>query len=182
MKQDLHSQEEGQVIRVLVKDIGSKKVGLGREDVEDGMDVINETVLTQDNLRNGEDIDTDDAHNKTEVEIESKAVETGFQDLTDEENEEEQRGAGVNRGVGLEKNEDLEEMAKEESVEDAEKNKVLKKKTTKNVPLLGGTTKQKMMQIANKRPPSKVNTKQSNGVKQGAEQGSSNPKPPIIKP
>lgn len=75
-------------------------------------------------------------------------------------------------------------VKKEENAVEGEKNKGPRKNLFKGVPIGGGTTKMRMVQALispRKRLPGKVTTKQGEGKKHGAEQGTSNPKPPTTK-
>ncbi|KAF8083290.1 hypothetical protein N665_0784s0004 [Sinapis alba] len=167
-KQDLISQEVRQEFRASDKDC-SKQVVMEKEGIEDEVNDLASFLVT------GHDMETEGGHNIAVVNVESKIDESGFQDLTDEDNVENQGEEVVNMGTRVAENDDFKENAKDESTAMVERNTGYKKKATKGVPFLGGSTKQKMMQIANKRPPSKVNSKQGNGVKQGTEQGPSHP-------
>ncbi|KAH0863182.1 hypothetical protein HID58_080393, partial [Brassica napus] len=194
-QQEVHPQRDGDVILAHVNGLGSDQVRMGNEKVENGLDVVNEVMLEQENLVKADDMDTDENNSSLKEGEVTNGGEEEFQDVTDEEIDGNQ---GVTQGdivASIEMSEEG-ELEKAENVGGEEKNKGVKKKLFKGGPLVVGTSKMRMVHSLispRKRLPSKPNPKQGegtkqgdgmkqgDGTKQGAEHGTSNPKPPINK-
>ncbi|KAG2322939.1 hypothetical protein Bca52824_016152 [Brassica carinata] len=144
---------------------------------------LNEDMLDQENLGNVDTMETDGDNIKIDEVVETSDIEDEFQDLTDEEIDGNQVALKGNTGTGLQEKCEEGEIEKEENAVEVEQIKGIRKKPFKSVPLIGGTTKKRMVQALVspcKRQPNKTNSKQGDGMKQGAEQGPF-PKPPINK-
>ncbi|CAN6868761.1 unnamed protein product, partial [Brassica oleracea] len=192
-QQEVHLQRDGDVILAHVIGLGSDQVRMGNEKVENGLDVVNEVMLEQENLVKADDMDTDENNSSLKEGEVTNGGEEEFQDVTDGEIDGNQ---GVTQGdivASIEMSEEG-ELEKDENVGGGEKNKGVKKKLFKGGPLVVGTSKMRMVHSLispRKRLPSKPNPKQGegtkqgdgmkqgDGTKQGAEQGTSNPKPPL---
>ncbi|KAG2241880.1 hypothetical protein Bca52824_096277 [Brassica carinata] len=120
---------------------------MGNEEVENGIDVVNEVMLEQENLVKADEMDTDENNPSLKEGVVTNEGEEEFQDVTDEE-------------------------------------------TDGNQGPVQGTSKMRMVHSLispRKRIQSKTTSKQGegtklgDGTKHGAEQGTSNPKPPINK-
>ncbi|KAG2246924.1 hypothetical protein Bca52824_086552 [Brassica carinata] len=194
-QQDVHSQRDGDVILAPVNGLGSVQVRMGNEEVENGLDVVNEDMLEQENLVKADNMDTDENNSSLKEGEVTNGGEDEFQDVTDEEIVGNQGVTQGDIGANIEMSEEG-ELEKAENVGGGEKNKGVKKKLFKGGPLVVGTSKKRMMHSLispRKRLPSKSNPKQGegtkqgdgmkqgNGMKNGAEQGTSNPKPLINK-
>ncbi|KAF2531477.1 hypothetical protein F2Q70_00030164 [Brassica cretica] len=174
-QQEVHSQRDGDVILAHVNGLGSDQVRMGNEKVENGLDVVNEVMLEQDNLVKADDMDTDENNSSLKEGEVTNGGEEEFQDVTDEEIDGNQ---GVTQGdivASIEMSEEG-ELEKAENVGGGEKNRV-KKKLFKGGPLVVGTSKMRMVHSLispRKRLPSKPNPKQVNEEidgNQGVTQG-----------
>ncbi|KAF3489981.1 hypothetical protein F2Q69_00053436 [Brassica cretica] len=160
-QQEVHPQRDGDVILAHVNGLGSDQVRMGNEKVENGLDVVNEVMLEQENLVKADDMDTDENNSSLKEGEVTNGGEEEFQDVTDEEIDGNQ---GVTQGdivISIEMSEEG-ELEKAENVGGGEKNRV-KKKLFKGGPLVVGTSKMRMVHSLispRKRLPSKPNPKQ----------------------
>ncbi|KAL0854456.1 hypothetical protein Bca101_059608 [Brassica carinata] len=180
-KREVALPRDGQVILASFKDSGTSQVCLKDDNIENGLDVVNDDILNQENLGNADDMETDGDNIKTDEVMETNGVEDEFQELTDEESNGNQVVLNGHNDAGLEekceegeieKEENVVEIQKEENVVEVEKNRGTRKKLFKSVPLIEGTTKKRMVQALvspRKRLPNKTNSKQGDGIKQGEQ-------------
>ncbi|KAG2323148.1 hypothetical protein Bca52824_016361 [Brassica carinata] len=97
--------KEGQVILAPVKELGTIQVSVGNEIIENGLDVVNEDMLAQENLIT-DDMETDEKNVTREEVTVTNDAEDEFQDLTDEESAEIQVPLQGDTYAGFEKGEE----------------------------------------------------------------------------
>lgn len=68
-----------------VKGLGADQVCMGNEEVENGIDVVNEVMLEQENLVKADEMDTDENNPSLKEGVVTNEGEEEFQDVTDEE-------------------------------------------------------------------------------------------------
>lgn len=104
-KQEVSLLKEGQVILAPVKELGTIQVSVGNEIIENGLDVVNEDMLAQENLIT-DDMETDEKNVTREEVTVTNDAEDEFQDLTDEESAEIQVPLQGDTYAGFEKGEE----------------------------------------------------------------------------
>nr|VDC75944.1 unnamed protein product [Brassica rapa] len=121
-QQEVHSQRDGDVILAPVNGLGSVQVRMGNEEVENGLDVVNEGMLEQENLVKADNMDTDENNSSLKEGKVTNGGEDGFQDVTDEEIVGNQGVTQGDIGANIKMSEEG-ELEKAENVGGGEKNK-----------------------------------------------------------